>query len=116
MNWYIAKLIFRIISGDGNHNAQFDEQLRLIVADNEALAIEKANNVGTAGQDSFLNAKKETVRWEFLGVTEVNSISGLHDGAEIYYRLREVDDADAYIEAIRRKADLFRFTSIISSK
>jgi len=109
MNWYIAKLIFRIISGDGNHNAQFDEQLRLIAADNEALAIEKANTIGVAGQDSFLNAKKETVRWEFIGVTEVNSVATLIDGAEIYYRLREVDDADAHIEAIRRKADLLNY-------
>jgi hypothetical protein len=109
MNWYIAKLIFRIISGDGNHNAQFDEQLRLIAADNEALAIEKANAIGTAGQDSFLNAKKETVRWEFIGVTEVNSVVTLTDGAEIYYRLREVDDADAHIEAIQRKADLLNY-------
>jgi len=109
MNWYIAKLIFRIISGDGNHNAQFDEQLRLIAADNEALAIEKANTIGTAGQDSFLNAKKETVRWEFIGVTEVNSVATLTDGIEIYYRLREVDDADAHIETIQRKADLLNY-------
>jgi hypothetical protein len=35
MNWYVAKLVFRVISGNGDHNAQFDEQLRLINADNE---------------------------------------------------------------------------------
>jgi hypothetical protein len=109
MNWYIAKLIFRIISGDGNHNAQFDEQLRLIAADNEALAIEKANAAGTVGQDSFLNAKRETVRWEFIGVTEVNSVATLTDGAEIYYRLREVEDADAYMVTIRRKVNLLNY-------
>lgn len=109
MNWYITKLIFRIISGDGNHCAQFDEQLRLIEAATEAGAIEKANTIGMGGQDSFLNAKKETVRWEFIGVTEVNGVTTLTDGAEIYYRLREVDDADAYIEAIRQKAELLNY-------
>jgi len=83
--------------------------LRLIAADNEALAIEKANSIGFGGQDSFLNAKKETVRWEFIGVTEVNSVTTLTDGAEIYYRLREVDDADAYIGTVRRKADLLNY-------
>ena len=32
MNWYLAKLVFRIICGEGNHAAQFDEQLRLVNA------------------------------------------------------------------------------------
>ncbi|RYY10197.1 MAG: DUF4288 domain-containing protein, partial [Chitinophagaceae bacterium] len=27
MNWYLAKLIFRIVCGQGNHTPQFDEQL-----------------------------------------------------------------------------------------
>ncbi|MEP7129294.1 MAG: DUF4288 domain-containing protein, partial [Chitinophagales bacterium] len=29
MNWYLAKIVFRIICGDGLHQPQFDEQLRL---------------------------------------------------------------------------------------
>ena len=41
MNWYIAKIVFRIITGDGNHMPQFDEQLRLINANNEEEAFEK---------------------------------------------------------------------------
>ena len=40
MNWYVAKLVFRVISGAGDHQAQFDEQLRLINADNELSAFE----------------------------------------------------------------------------
>ena len=32
MNWYLAKIVYRIICGQGNHTAQFDEQLRLIQA------------------------------------------------------------------------------------
>jgi len=41
MNWYVAKLVFRVISGDGHHHAQFDEQLRLINADTELMALKK---------------------------------------------------------------------------
>ncbi|MFA6946933.1 MAG: DUF4288 domain-containing protein, partial [Pedobacter sp.] len=33
MNWYVAKLIFRITCRNGNHQPQFDEQLRLISAE-----------------------------------------------------------------------------------
>lgn len=106
MNWYVAKIIFRIISGDGNHNAQFDEQLRLIEAGNEADALEKANRIGLSGQDSFLNAKKEMVKWQFIAVTEVNGIADLNDGAEVYYRLHEAQDAEMYIEQVKHKSAL----------
>jgi len=106
MNWYVAKIIFRIISGDGNHNPQFDEQLRLIEAGNEAEAFEKANSIGFAGEDSFLNARKETVKWQFIAVTEVSGIADLNDGAELYYRLHEVQDAAAYIERAKHKSAL----------
>ena len=110
MNCYTAKIIYSIISGDGNHCAQFDEQLRLINAENEAAAFEKANNIGIAGQDSFFNAKKETVRWQFIAVTEVNSIADLNDGAELYYRLHETKDAAAYIEQAKYKSALIKST------
>ncbi|MDB5088988.1 MAG: hypothetical protein JWR09_2982 [Mucilaginibacter sp.] len=106
MNWYVAKIIFRIVSGDGNHNPQFDEQLRLIEAGNEAEAFEKANSIGLAGQDSFLNAKKETVMWQFIAVTEINGIADLNDGAELYYRLHEAQDATTYIEHAKHRAVL----------
>ena len=106
MNWYIAKIIFRIVSGEGNHCAQFDEQLRLVEAGNEAAAFEKANGIGIAGQDSFLNAKKETVMWQFIAVTEINSIANLNDGAELYYRLHEAQDAAGYIEQAKLRSAL----------
>ncbi|MDQ3846676.1 MAG: DUF4288 domain-containing protein [Bacteroidota bacterium] len=32
MNWYLTKIIYRIICGNGDHKAQFDEQLRLVEA------------------------------------------------------------------------------------
>ena len=112
MNWYIAKIIFRIISGDGNHCAQFDEQLRLIEAENEAAAFEKANSIGIAGQDSFLNAKKETVMWQFIAVTEINGIANLNDGAELYYKLHEAEDAAKYIEQAKLRSALYAMEKI----
>jgi hypothetical protein len=41
MNWYVAKLIFRITCFIGNHQPQFDEQLRLISASGEKEAKKK---------------------------------------------------------------------------
>lgn len=106
MNWYVTKLIFRIISGDGNHPAQFDEQLRLIKADNEQAAFKKASSIGIDIQDSFTNAQKQMVRWQFVDVTEVNPINGLTDGAELHYQIHEAPDADLYIAWAHHKSAL----------
>jgi len=46
MNWYLAKLIFHVMSGEGTHTPQFDEQWRLIRADEVSWAYEKATVLG----------------------------------------------------------------------
>ena len=58
MQWYLAKIVFRIICGDGNHSSQFDEQLRLISANNEDEAFYKAQSLGKQEEDSFLNVQQ----------------------------------------------------------
>ncbi len=50
MNWYLTKIVYRIICGQGNHTAQFDEQLRLIQADNAQEAFEKSAALGAKGR------------------------------------------------------------------
>jgi len=106
MNWYVAKLVFRVISGDGSHHAQFDEQLRLINADNEYTAFEKASRIGQANQDSFLNNNKQTVQWQFIDVAELNQLGELKDGTELYYNIHETQDADLYIAWAHHKSAL----------
>ena len=106
MNWYIVKIIFRIISGGGNHAAQFDEQLRLIKAGSDQAAFEKANRIGISEQTVFVNDRKENVRWEFIAVTEINLLGNLADGAEVYYKIHETADAASYIETAKHRSDL----------
>jgi hypothetical protein len=105
MKWYLAKLVFRIICGDGNHTAQFDEQLRLISAANEEEAFEKASTIGKSEQDSFFNLKQQLVQWSFVNVSELYRLNELIDGAEMYSRISEVDDADAYTTFVHRRAE-----------
>jgi hypothetical protein len=108
MKWYLAKMVYRIVCGEGNHTAQFDEQLRLITADDEEEAFEKACNMGKKEQESFLNQKNELVRWQFVNVPELYRLSKLIDGAEIYSRINEVEDAFAYTTFVNRKAESIR--------
>ena len=105
MKWYLAKLVFRIVCGDGNHTAQFDEQLRLISAYDSDEAFEKAKFMGREEQETFYNQKQQLVQWKFIDIPELYRLTELIDGAELYSRINEVDDADAYITFVHRKAD-----------
>jgi hypothetical protein len=104
MTWYLAKLIFRIISGQGEHRPQFDEQLRLLSAENWQQALEKAEALGAQGQDTFLNNKQQKVQWQFINVAELSVLGNLKDGLELHYRIAEPHDPDQYIESVHQRA------------
>lgn len=104
MNWYLSKIVFRIICGEGHHTPQFDEQLRLIQADNEEQAFGKALLIGEKEQEGFYNQDQQLVQWTFINVAELYKISGLLDGAEVYSRIQETDDPDRYIEFTHKRA------------
>lgn len=104
MKWYLAKLVYRIICGDGSHTPQFDEQLRLVAADDELHAFQKARLLGHREQDNFLNASDKPVHWKFIDVAEMHELSNLNDGVEIYSRISEEEDATQYIKLVKLRA------------
>jgi hypothetical protein len=106
MNWYLARITYRIICGQGKHIPQFDEQLRLISAANESEALVKAKALGEAGSQVFFNNDHQLVRWQFINITDICSISEWTDGAEVYSSITEADNADAYIDLVTDKAAL----------
>ena len=110
MNWYLAKIVFRIICGDGEHVPQFDEQLRLIRADDKEDAFRKAQSVGEREQETFLNRKEQMVQWRFINVSELYRLSELIDGAEVYSRIEEKENAEAYIYTVNQKAENLFFS------
>jgi hypothetical protein len=104
MNWYLAKIVFRILCGEGEHTAQFDEQLRLIAANDETEAFNKAQAIGRNEEDCFLNMRQQTVCWQFINVAELYRLSELIDGAELYSNIRESDQPDHYIDNTHKKS------------
>jgi len=104
MNWYLAKIVFQIRCGDGHHKGQFDEQLRLINAEGKEEAFEKAQFIGKQEEETFINQKQQLVQWQFINVSELYKLSKLIDGAELYSRIEEYENADAYIDVINKKA------------
>jgi len=104
MNWFLAKIVYRIVCGDGTHTAQFDEQLRLIEAADETVAFAKAQAIGKQEQEIFLNQRQHLVQWQFVNVSELYKISALIDGAELYSKVQEADNAEMYVEIVHKKA------------
>ncbi|WP_276500890.1 DUF4288 domain-containing protein [Terrimonas pollutisoli] len=105
MNWYLAKIVFRIICGEGEHTPQFDEQLRLVAANNKEEAFQKAQEMGQQEEDTFYNRKEQLVQWQFINISELYRLSELIDGAELYSRIEEKDNAEAYIYTVNQKAE-----------
>ncbi len=105
MKWYLAKLIYRIICGEGEHTPQFDEQLRLVYAEDNMSAFQKARSTGLLEEDTFFNNKQKMVHWKFIDVSEVHLIDEFIDGAELYSRIFEHEDADNFIRLTRWQSE-----------
>jgi hypothetical protein len=108
MNWYLAKIVFRIICGDGQHTAQFDEQMRLVMATNMEEAWHKSKEIGLQEEEVFYNQKQQLVQWQFVDVAEIYAMAELEDGAEIYSQIKETDNPETYCCFIHHKASLIR--------
>jgi hypothetical protein len=108
MNWFISKIVFQISSENTAHKPQFDEQLRLIAADNAEEAFMKARKIGLDEEDCFLNDHNNQVRWEFINVAEVVPVSSIQNGVELFSAIHETENAKEYIRCIHEKAIFIR--------
>lgn len=110
MNWYLAKFVFRIICGEGDHAPQFDEQLRLVAASTKEEAFTRAQEMGRREEETFYNRKQQLVNWQFINISELYLLSELIDGAELYSRIEEKENADMYVHTVNQKAENIFFT------
>jgi hypothetical protein len=104
MRWYVAKIVYQIICGTGDHMPQFDEQLRLISAQSKQEAAQKAREIGQQEQYAFKNQRQELVEWKFINVPELYTLDQLSDGMELYSRIEEPADANAYVAWLQMKS------------
>lgn len=102
MNWYIAKLIFKVSTS--SVMTQFDEHLRLIQACDLEEAIFKARLLGISEEDQFLDEKSDLVSWEFVNISDVRLLEELAHGAELYSCIYETNEARRYIRDVHQRA------------
>lgn len=104
MSWFLVKIVFRIICGNGKHTAQFEEQLRLIQANDASEAIQKAKAIGEAEQITFLNHAQQTISWKLIAVTDVYPFCADMDGAEIFSCTKEEEQPASFIYNMQLRA------------
>ncbi len=105
MNWYITKIVFRVIIAGKEDEPQFDEQLRLVTASSKDEAFCKAQQIGKNEEGCVMNINdNRLIQWKFINVSTLYQLKDLLDGAEICSTTYEPDCAEAYIEAVHKKA------------
>lgn len=102
MNWYLVKLVFQIVTG--SKRPQFDEQMRLVWADEANWALEKARVLGWLEQCQFTNDNNQIVQWKFIEVACIQKLQGLDDGVLLCSNTQEPTDCDEYLDGLRANA------------
>jgi hypothetical protein len=104
MNWFIAKIVFKI-EGKNQEFIQFDEQIRLLDAVNEDLALEMAHQFGLMQQDEVVAHVKGKLFWKFIGVTEINYLGEITNGTQVHCQINEPLNVSNYISLALAKAE-----------
>ncbi len=106
MNWYLAKITFRISAGHG----QFDEQLRMIYALTREEALLKARMIGLREEARLFTVHAQPVAWEFVNVAELLPLPALTDGMEVYSRIFETPEPERHVQYVHQRAMDLQFT------
>ncbi|TAN20120.1 MAG: DUF4288 domain-containing protein [Chitinophagaceae bacterium] len=105
MNWYLAKIVFRIVTEKETAEGLFEEKLRLINSGNKRDALMDAHQRGEEEASVFINAAGDKIEWQFIAVSELKPIEILNDGIELDSRLTEMP-CDEFISLMRHKENL----------
>lgn len=90
--WYVATLIMKtVISARPDDTPACDKQVRVLRASSADEAYEKAMALGRMEEHAYENTYGEIVRWEFVGLVDLDEISArtIRDGTEIKSRIFE---------------------------
>ena len=114
MNWYLARLVFQVRSSEETHTPQFEEECRLIHADEASWAYEKASVLGRLDARGILNYDQLMEAKKFIDVADLCLIGKWEDGAKLFSVIEKPKDANAYLEQIKLSAQKAITTAVES--
>lgn len=95
--WFLAKIVFQIITPLSEKVGQFEEALRLVEAQDQRQAFEKVVRWGRSESTIFTNTRGARIEWHFLAVSELRHVQDLADGMELDSHLTEIEAKEAFI-------------------
>ena len=108
MNRYLSKLVFNIRIDNDKETQQFDEQTRIIEANDLESAFLKAKALGKKEEEIFYNEKHQQINWEFIDVTDLYALQEFKDGEQLFSNTHETIDGDAFIKYTHEKSMLLQ--------
>jgi len=103
MKWFAINLIYQVISGEGKHSPQFNEQIRLIKAVDSLNAIKKAQQSAGKFNLPITNSAGDTVVWKFVAIGGVLEIDEPADGVEINSKIIEPESSKTYLAKLKHR-------------
>lgn len=97
MQWYLAKIIFRIITEKENETGLFEAKLRLVQGENRQQALQHATAWGEEEESEFTNAAGQKITWQFIAVSELRIFYGFTDEVELDSHLEEMPAPEEFI-------------------
>lgn len=73
MRAYASQIIYSI-KCEGEFTGQYEEQWRLVFADNEPAAIQQARDVGMAEASIFVDRHGRAICWEMIAIKQVREV------------------------------------------
>jgi hypothetical protein len=113
MTWFIVKLIFQI--KNSSLAAQFDEQYRLVLGNDQSEAFQKACLLAQTEEENFSTLDNQTISWCFVGISSIYPMERLNDGIELFSNIVETNEMHDYLEIVKIKHQSFSVESRLSS-
>lgn len=108
LRWYSARVVLeRLIGGAQEVSPLFEERMFLLRAKGDEEALQRAERLGRAGEETFENERGERIQWIFKEVLDIKAVldDTLADGSEIYYAFYQRDELEQVRQALQTKLD-----------
>lgn len=89
MNTYTAQIIYRINCSEAC-TEQYEEQWRLIFAEDSREALAQARKVAKEEECTFIDRHGRTIGWQMVAIKDIQEIS-LKQGALLFSAVKEVE-------------------------
>jgi hypothetical protein len=89
MQAYVAQIIYKIKSS-AKGIEQYDEQYRLLFAEDERMALNKAQILGKEEEAAFIDRHGRAVSWELVAIKDLQEVQ-LDHGSLLFSTVKEVE-------------------------